>query len=369
MGCCSVTARGNKSTPDGHEEAELLHRDESRKQSEVGSPNGGTCISAQQILTSENVGSYSVEDKQFKSKPVLFWGKTREHLNDQIFKEPIRGWEGQHVYSYGRVVMSSLVVIQISSTQEMSECFLVLFPLHLLILSMDNQERRFIYQGLLPLSGMSVLCTQTSTGHTFQINGPMIEPRQVTCLNYNDKNLWISTLQDHIHEANIHSSPVTPCLSILSYLVPCDKLWKKNELMQYLTSCPIQLWEGKAIQHMGKAIFLSTVQVSHTIDGAYEERILVLFPDDLVFLSVDPDRTTVTHQGTLPLNAVRVYESLAWNGRLEFQITGEFMEPILISCMTASDYNQWIFHLQKPEQDNCAVNLRPLISLPARYRR
>ncbi|KAM4651006.1 putative pleckstrin homology domain-containing family N member 1 [Discoglossus pictus] len=367
MGCCSVTARGTNSTSDGHEEIELLQKEECRKQSAVGSPNGGTCCISPQhtcsVLTSGKVGSQAV---QFNSKPVLLWGKTHETLNNMIFIEPILNWEGPDIQSYGHVVMSSLVVMQISHTQEMSECFLVLFPLHLLILSMDSQERRFIYQGVLPLSGMSVICT---TGHTFQISGPMTEPREVSCLSFCDKSLWISSLQHHIQEANIHSPPASPPLSILSYLVPCDQLWKKKELIRYLTSCPIQKWEGKAIQHLGNAIFLSVVQVSHTIDGGYEDRLLVLFPDDLVFLSVGHEKTTVTYQGTLPLNAIQVHESFTWNGKPEFQITGDLMEPILVSCLTASDYHKWIFHLQKPQQSSCAVSLHPLPSVPAKYRR
>ncbi|XP_075459768.1 pleckstrin homology domain-containing family N member 1 isoform X2 [Ascaphus truei] len=350
MGCCSVTARGANSKGDGHEEVELLQKEESRKQSECGSPTGGSCcIPTQQrgaVVTSEESASHGII-KQSSSKPLLFWGRTLEDFNNMILLEPIRGWEGQDIQAYGNVIMSSLVVMQISHTQEMSERFLVLFPLHLLILSMDHQERRFIYQGLLPLSGMSVIHAQTSSGHTFQISGPMIEPRGVSCRSPSEGSLWISSLQCHILEANAHCPPASPSVSILSYLVPCDKLWKKKELMKYLTSCPIQKWEGKSIQHLGSGTFLSAVQVSHTIAGGFEDRLLLLFPDDLVFLSVDPNRTTVIHQGTLPLNAIQAKESITWNGRLEFQITGDLMEPILISCITAEDYNNWIFHLQK----------------------
>ncbi|KAM4704205.1 putative pleckstrin homology domain-containing family N member 1 isoform 2-T3 [Rhinophrynus dorsalis] len=239
-----------------------------------------------------------------------------------ILLEPIQGWEGQAIRSYGHVVMSSLAVMQICHTQESAECFLVLFRLHLLILSMDHQERRFIYQGILPLSGMRVKHEQTSTGHNFEISGPMIEPRQISCLSSDERSLWISSLQRHIQEANTHCPRVSFPISILSCLVPCDSLWKRKELMKYLTFCPIQRWEGKAIQHLGDAIFLSEVRVTHTMDENFEDRLLVLFPDDLVFLSIDNDRTTVTHQGTLPLNALHIKESGACDDRLEFQITG-----------------------------------------------
>ncbi|KAM8927659.1 putative pleckstrin homology domain-containing family N member 1 [Pelodytes ibericus] len=358
MGCCSVTARAANSKDDIHEEVELLRIEKNRKQSSVSSP----------YTLSPNGDSICFHQEHNKHA-TLFWGKTRENLNEIIILEPIRGWEGQNIHIYGNIVMSSLAVMQMHQTQEMSECFLVLFPFHLLILTMDHDERRFIYQGLLPLSGMSVICVNTSTGHTLQVSGPMIESRQVCCLNANERNLWISSLQHCIQEANTHYPAMSPSISILPYLVPCDKLWQKKELIRYLTSCPIVKWEGKAIQHLGRAIFLSAVRVAHTIDADFEDRLLVLFPDDLVFLSVDTEKTIVTHQGTLPLNAIHIKESIAWNGRLEFHITGDLMEPILVSCFTAAEYNKWIFHLQKPDQENCAISLHPPPTMPSKYRK
>ncbi|XP_053307944.1 probable pleckstrin homology domain-containing family N member 1 [Spea bombifrons] len=375
MGCCSVTARGANAKDDIHEEVELLRIGESKKQSSIGSPStavpsGGSTYFHQEctgtILTSGNIHTCLVDKLNQKA---LFWGKSHNDLNCMILLEPIRGWEGQDIQTYGHIVMSSLAVMQMNQTQEIFECFLVLFPFHLLILTMDHYERRFIYQGLLPLSGMSVVCANASTGHTLQISGPMIEPRQLSCLSSSERNLWMGTLQHHIQEANTHCPPISPNISILPYLVPCDKLWKKKELIKYLMHCPIQKWEGKAIQHLGTAIFLSAARVAHAIDADFEDRLLVLFPDDLVFLSLDAKKTTVTHHGTLPLNAIRVKESIVYNGRLEFLITGDLMEPIVISYLTAEDYNKWIFYLQKPEQDSCSISLRPPPSVPSKHRK
>ncbi|CAH2320096.1 Hypothetical predicted protein [Pelobates cultripes] len=377
MGCCSVTARRVHSKDDVHEEVELLRQEESKRQSSIRSPstplpNGETACFRQEkkepISTSEN-GLSNTKQAHCNSQATLFWGKSHEKLNETIISEPIPGWEGQNIQTYGSIVMSSLAVMQMNQTQELFECFLVLFPFHLLILTMDHQERRFIYQGLLPLSGMRVICANTSAGHTLQISGPMIEPRQVSCLTANERNSWISSLRHHIHEANSYYPAIFPSISILPYVVPCDNVWKKRELIKYLTCCPIQKWEGKAIQHLGNTIFLSMVRVAHNIDSDFEDRLLVLFPDDLVFLSVDTEKTTVTHQGTLPLNAIHVKEGLTWNGRLEFQIVGDLMEPILVFCFTSHDYNKWIFHLQKPEQESSGISLHPPPSVPFKYRK
>ncbi|XP_077314238.1 putative pleckstrin homology domain-containing family N member 1 isoform X1 [Lithobates pipiens] len=376
MGCCSVTARGSNTSNDGHEEVELLKRDNRKKLTDSShctpSPNGGPCCIPEELagglLTPGILDPHTIHT-QFVSKPILFWGRTRENLNEMILIEPILGWEGREIKSYGNVAMSSLAVMQISHTKEMTEVFMVLFPLHLLILSMDHQERRFMYQGLLPLSGMKVVCDQRNNGYTFEISGPMIEPRQVSCLSSSERSLWISALHDHIQAANTHYPPASPSISILSYLIPCDHLWKKKELVRYLSSCPILNWEGKPIQHMGSAVYLSAVRAAHTIDGDFEDRILVLFQEDLIFLSVDPDRTTVMHHGTLPLNAIHIEGGLAWNERLEFQIMGDLMEPILILCLTPEDYSKWTYYLQKPQQIHCGVGLHPLPSVPPKYRR
>ncbi|GAB0198818.1 probable pleckstriny domain-containing family N member 1 [Grus japonensis] len=54
-----------------------------------------------------------------------------------------------------------------------------------------------------------------------------------------------------------------------------------------------------------------------------EERLLILFPEDLLFLSVDKDRTAITYKGKLPLAGIQAKEKSAMLGRLQFEITVE----------------------------------------------
>lgn len=58
----------------------------------------------------------------FLFQPILFWGRTRENLNEMILIEPILGWEGREIKSYGNVAMSSLAVMQISHTKVIIIC-------------------------------------------------------------------------------------------------------------------------------------------------------------------------------------------------------------------------------------------------------
>lgn len=95
-----------------------------------------------------------------------------------------------------------------------------------------------------------------------------------------------------------------------------------------------------------------------------KERLLILFPEDLLFLSVDEERTTVTYEGKLPLAGIQAKEKSTVLGRLQLEITGSLTEPILINCSTAEDYEKLLFHLQKPEKNPDTVTLQPPPIIP-----
>ncbi|XP_067422915.1 rho guanine nucleotide exchange factor 6-like [Emydura macquarii macquarii] len=134
--------------------------------------------------------------------------------------------------------------------------------------------------------------------------------------------------------------------------------------MKHLFYNTILKWEGKPIQHLGRIHYLAMVQVAYAFMGHFEERLLVLFPEDLVFLSVDKERTGIAYEGKLPLAGIQAKEKSAVLGRLEFEITGNLMEPILIACSTAEDYEKCLFYLQKPERNLDTVAVQPPPRVP-----
>lgn len=146
--------------------------------------------------------------------------------------------------------------------------------------------------------------------------------------------------------------------------MPCDEQWKKRELMRHLLCNTILKWEGKPIQHLGKIQYLTMVQTATGCTGDPKERLLILFPEDLLFLSVDEERTTVTYEGKLPLAGIQAKEKSTVLGRLQLEITGSLTEPILINCSTAEDYEKLLFHLQKPEKNPDTVTLQPPPIIP-----
>ncbi|XP_051962381.1 rho guanine nucleotide exchange factor 6-like isoform X2 [Xyrauchen texanus] len=289
------------------------------------------------------------------SKAVL-WGWTKDELHHRLYTQPIREWEGRAPHTYGDIIHSSSVYLHSEYTKAMSEQYLVLFSFHLLILSLDSPNHDFMYEGILPLSTIEVrLISQQdpNSPHMFEIRGPMVDSKIFICASAAETKTWMENIEDRRYKSL--RQQLSPYHSTLSYLVPCDESWKREELKRYLLRSPIFQWEGKPIQHMGYPKYLSMVHISNIYSQArvlqgHQERLLLLFPFDLLILSVDCQRVRVKYEGRLPLKSIKALERSALPGRLEFELTGEMMEPLLVSCIYPEDYQSWIFQLQQPDK-------------------
>ncbi|GLD74756.1 uncharacterized protein AKAME5_002608800 [Lates japonicus] len=241
MGCCSVTQRHTGGVDEvGPDEIELLE------------------------LSGDNLG-------------------TRDELRHRIYsQQPIRGWEGQPAHMYGEVIHSSLVSLYNSYTQETNEHFLVLFSFHLLILSLDHARQDFIYEGILPLSGLTFqagsLGPDTShPPHMFEISGPMVDSKVFICASAAELQKWMQHIEDR--RLKSMTQPMSPSHCALSYLLPCDVRWKREELLKYLLQAPIWQWEGSPIQHMGQPGYISIV---HIINSQRQEEGPVILPQAIL---------------------------------------------------------------------------------------
>uniref|UniRef100_A0A672S0H3 Osteoclast-stimulating factor 1 n=1 Tax=Sinocyclocheilus grahami TaxID=75366 RepID=A0A672S0H3_SINGR len=146
--------------------------------------------------------------------------RKRKELELQILMESIRGWEGEGIKTLGSVLYMSQVLIQNHGAEEKNERYLLLFPHVLLMLSASPRMSGFIYQGKLPLTGMTLNKIEDSdtTKNAFEISGNMIERIQVICNNQQDLQDWM----DHLHRQtkristsnlkpqNLPSHPLTP---------------------------------------------------------------------------------------------------------------------------------------------------------------
>uniref|UniRef100_A0A672PF19 Rho guanine nucleotide exchange factor 7-like n=1 Tax=Sinocyclocheilus grahami TaxID=75366 RepID=A0A672PF19_SINGR len=144
--------------------------------------------------------------------------RKRKELELQILMESIRGWEGEGIKTLGSVLYMSQVLIQNHGTEEKNERYLLLFPHILLMLSASPRMSGFIYQGKLPLTGMTVNKIEDSdtTKIAFEISGNMIERIQVICNNQQDLHDWV----DHLHRQTKRTSTS----NLKPQNVPCHTL-------------------------------------------------------------------------------------------------------------------------------------------------
>ncbi|XP_006785803.2 uncharacterized protein LOC102786134 [Neolamprologus brichardi] len=361
MGCCSVTQRHTGVDEVGPDEIELL---------ELSGDNLGVWSLGETRLQL-SVRNSRDEQPQPPRRPtiphleqeVVLWGKSRNELHQRIYsQQPIRGWEGQAAHMYGEIIHSSLVSLYISYTQETREHFLVLFSFHLLILSLDHSRQDFVYEGILPLSGLSFQVVSldldaSHSPHMFEISSPVMDSKVFTCASAADLQKWMQHAEDRRYKAMIQ--PMSPSHCALSYLLPCDENWKREELKKYLLQAPIWQWEGSPIQHMGQPSYVSIVHIINTQRQGLQERLMVLFPQDIVLLSVDNKRLTIRYEGRLPRQSVKAVERSALPGRLEFELIGELVEPLQVSCTCMEDYQNWIFQLQQPDRSNYVTVSQP----------
>ncbi|KAK2885604.1 hypothetical protein QQF64_020993 [Cirrhinus molitorella] len=372
MGCCSVTQRHTGTDEVGPDEIELLEINNAgiwslaeTRNFQISTRNGTDegphrCPSVRH-LKQEDPDPVSVtvtvkDTTQHNNSQLVLWGWSKKKLHHRLYTQPIREWEGQATHTYGDIIHSSSVYLHSGYTKAMSERYLVLFSFHLLILALDNSNKDFIYEGILPLSAIEVrLISQQdpSSPHMFEISGPMVDSKIFVCASAAETKAWMENIEDRRYKSL--RQQLSPSHSALSYLVPCDENWKKEELKRYLLRSPILQWEGTPIQHMGYPRYLSLVHISNVytqdrhLQGP-QERLLVLFPSDLLILSLDCHRVRVKYEGRLPLKSIKAMERSALPGRLEFEVTGELMEPLLVSCTYPEDYQSWIFQLQQPDK-------------------
>ncbi|XP_055515484.1 probable pleckstrin homology domain-containing family N member 1 isoform X2 [Leucoraja erinacea] len=315
MGCISVTPRCCKTTNE-QEQEDLVQIPSTRRSSHpvteraaASPPELHKLIDQSQSAVSNHLFEERLEEL---SGVELLWGKSRRDLEKIVWTEPIKGWEGEDISRLGEIVWSSSALLHDQYMEAETRRHLVLFPLHLLILAVDEEEQRFIYQGLLPLSGISV--RMLLKNNTFEITGSMFDSRIIMCSNEEEFKIWMAHLPRRVKKASLYRAHKQHKLAML----------------------------------------------------AFEERIMVLFPDDLVILSTDEQKTAVKYEGRLPTHSIRALERSACVGHLEFEIRGEMMEPMKVSCTKPGEYKTWFFNLQKPDYstNTLSFNRQPPPNLP-----
>uniref|UniRef100_A0A673X4E9 Rho guanine nucleotide exchange factor (GEF) 7a n=1 Tax=Salmo trutta TaxID=8032 RepID=A0A673X4E9_SALTR len=99
--------------------------------------------------------------------------RKRKELELQIVTESIRLWEGDDIRTLGSVLYMSQALVNSPGAEEKCERYLMLFPHVLLMLSASPRMSGFIFQGKLPLTGMTVTTLEDSEAHknSFELSG------------------------------------------------------------------------------------------------------------------------------------------------------------------------------------------------------
>ncbi|KAG4073731.1 hypothetical protein HA402_000955 [Bradysia odoriphaga] len=121
--------------------------------------------------------------------------RRQKELELQVLTGPVRGWQGQELSTLGDIIHMGSVAVG----PEHRDRYFVLFPQTLLILSVSQRMSAFIYEGKLPLTGITVsrLEDTDSIKNAFEVSGPLIEKIVAVCQGPNEANKWVDLISAH----------------------------------------------------------------------------------------------------------------------------------------------------------------------------
>ncbi|KAA0707078.1 Pleckstrin -like proteiny domain-containing family N member 1 [Triplophysa tibetana] len=114
----------------------------------------------------------------------------KEELRNSISREPIYEWEGSQRESLGPITYVTKVRLQHMPCQEQYDRLLVMYAHYLIILSEESDG--LFYKGKLPLNMITVTTPcQDVKPNTFMMEGKLINPIVVSCLDKSEIHDWI----------------------------------------------------------------------------------------------------------------------------------------------------------------------------------
>ncbi|KAJ8259668.1 hypothetical protein GJAV_G00172080 [Gymnothorax javanicus] len=130
-----------------------------------------------------------------------------EELRNSVMNEPIYEWEGSHRDSLGPITYVTKVRLQHLPCKEQYSRLLVMYPSTLIILSEERDG--LFYKGKLPLDSVSVtMPRQNANLNTFVIEGKLIHPIMVSCLDEHDFHEWIRHFKATAATVHVPPPPV-----------------------------------------------------------------------------------------------------------------------------------------------------------------
>ncbi|XP_034252099.1 rho guanine nucleotide exchange factor 7 isoform X1 [Thrips palmi] len=138
--------------------------------------------------------------------------RRQKELELEVLTGGVRGWEGEDLQILGDIVHMGSVAVG----PDHRDRYLVLFPTTLLMLSVSQRMSAFIYEGKLPLTGITVNKLENTDNYknAFEIVGPLIERIVAVCQTREDQQSWVDILRQQIrcvlHKSSSPKSPIPP---------------------------------------------------------------------------------------------------------------------------------------------------------------
>uniref|UniRef100_A0A2K5N4C5 Pleckstrin homology domain containing N1 n=1 Tax=Cercocebus atys TaxID=9531 RepID=A0A2K5N4C5_CERAT len=275
------------------------------------------------------------------------------------------------VRNLGKVVHYAKVQLRFQHSQDVSDCYLELFPAHLYFQAHGSEGLTF--QGLLPLTELSVCLLEGSREHAFQITGVWDAPRAPRGTRDpglgEGPALWLWGMC--VYVCALSAPPTGPLPAPLLVLCPSraelDRwlyhLEKQTALLgglQHCHSAPPQgscgdelpwtlqrrltrLRTASGHEPSGSAVCASRVKLQHLPAQEQWDRLLVLYPTSLAIFSEELDG--LCFKGELPLRAVHINLEEKEKQIHSFLIEGPLINTIRVVCASYEDYSHWLLCL------------------------
>uniref|UniRef100_A0A8C6MX32 Cardiolipin and phosphatidic acid-binding protein n=1 Tax=Mus spicilegus TaxID=10103 RepID=A0A8C6MX32_MUSSI len=248
-----------------------------------------------------------------------------ENLEQPFLSVFKKGWRRTPVRNLGKVVHYSKVRLRFQHSQDISDCYLELFPSHLYFQAHGSEGLTF--QGLLPLTELNICPIDGSREHAFQITGPLPAPLLVLCHSEAELSHWLYHLEKQMALLGLqrcHSAPPQGSLGD-------NPRWT-------------QLRRAYGCGSMSSAICASRVKLQHLPSQEQWDRLLVLYPASLAIFSEEPEG--LSFKGELPLSAIRINLEEKEKEIRSFLIEGHLINTIRVVCASYEDYSQWLLCLR-----------------------
>ncbi|XP_024094716.2 pleckstrin homology domain-containing family N member 1 [Pongo abelii] len=263
---------------------------------------------------------------------ILDLENQRENLEQPFLSVFKKGRRRVPVRNLGKVVHYAKVQLRFQHSQDVSDCYLELFPAHLYFQAHGSEGLTF--QGLLPLTELSVCPLEGSREHAFQITGPLPAPLLVLCPSRAELDRWLYHLEKQTAllggPQRCHSAPPQGSCG--------------DELPWTLQRRLTRLRTASGHEPGGSAVCASRVKLQHLPAQEQWERLLVLYPTSLAIFSEELDG--LCFKGELPLRAVHINLEEKEKQIRSFLIEGPLINTIRVVCASYEDYGHWLLCLR-----------------------